>query len=821
MSEAQVVELTVDSSGAERGAAAFVDAMAKAQAASEASLKSIAENTAAIRDNLTAANDNASGSATRNGIEFASLANHVRQAAEAAYAFSSSFRGAVNEMALPTLRLVGSSLAAVGTGLVTATNAAGLGIARLGAAAAEASPLLAPLAVRVSAAGAAMAAFSPSIAGVAASILTRLNPALQALSLLKFLWDSWEAGTQALEKYNQISSNTLGLSGEFYQRIIAGAAASATSVDAVTAAFAKLNDAMKPTLGGSDGLNRLDAHLKAGNFADNSGVASLRSANSAEDQFRALVSLVNQANAAQQSLAAVDLTKTILGSDVAENLRKNPEYLAEMLRLADNLAKTKIISDEELERASTLKKRYDEAIASLTISINPLKDLMVELGIKMHETFTQDISDLAKVLEGLTWVYEKAASLIGLAWDKLKNGFSGKFTAVDAAGNPYEAEVQQREMGQSLIPKSKSTIDRGAYDDFRKEIEKVQADRLRSDASANPDAKAISGAREAKDAYDRAEESLLKYIKTTEAAADAVGKSASEQEKLKAVAQLMAAAEKDGTAVTAELAAKMDALGNRAAAAAQKVADAQIKFAIKRGQDTAFLSSEDVSIADQLSRKYPDVATALASVEANALRTNTAFRSMSSVIETNLTTGITDAISGAKTFGQAMSDTGKVVVRALEEMIVKMLIIQPLMRSLQGGLGGMFGGLFGGSAQGPMPDGSVIGSAHGNAFYGGNVIPFARGGVIDGPMMAPMALMGEAGPEAIVPLRRGPDGNLGIMQQGSAGGSVNAPVNISIDARGADEAGTQRVMQQLEQLKAELPARVVVAVTQARKMRQL
>ena len=47
-------------------------------------------------------------------------------------------------------------------------------------------------------------------------------------------------------------------------------------------------------------------------------------------------------------------------------------------------------------------------------------------------------------------------------------------------------------------------------------------------------------------------------------------------------------------------------------------------------------------------------------------------------------------------------------------------------------------------------------TALGDAFDGGNVIPFARGGVVDRPTLLPMArgagLMGEAGPEGVLPL---------------------------------------------------------------------
>ncbi len=65
---------------------------------------------------------------------------------------------------------------------------------------------------------------------------------------------------------------------------------------------------------------------------------------------------------------------------------------------------------------------------------------------------------------------------------------------------------------------------------------------------------------------------------------------------------------------------------------------------------------------------------------------------------------------------------------------------------------------------------------------GGQVVPFAAGGVVASPTYFPLGrglgLMGEAGPEAVMPLARGPDGRLGI-RSGGGGGATNVTVNIA------------------------------------------
>ncbi|KKM70118.1 hypothetical protein LCGC14_1443910, partial [marine sediment metagenome] len=72
-------------------------------------------------------------------------------------------------------------------------------------------------------------------------------------------------------------------------------------------------------------------------------------------------------------------------------------------------------------------------------------------------------------------------------------------------------------------------------------------------------------------------------------------------------------------------------------------------------------------------------------------------------------------------------------------------------------------------------------AAHGLAFNNGKVLQaFAQGGIVNTPTIFPLArgagLMGEAGPEAILPLTRTRGGDLGVNAEGMGGGLV---VNIT------------------------------------------
>ncbi len=91
--------------------------------------------------------------------------------------------------------------------------------------------------------------------------------------------------------------------------------------------------------------------------------------------------------------------------------------------------------------------------------------------------------------------------------------------------------------------------------------------------------------------------------------------------------------------------------------------------------------------------------------------------------------------------------------------------------------------------------GGVLPFARGGAFSQGQVLPFARGGIVTGPVSFALrggrGLMGEAGPEAIMPLARGPDGRLGVRASGG-GNPVTVVMNITTpDVEGFRRSRTQ------------------------------
>ena len=153
--------------------------------------------------------------------------------------------------------------------------------------------------------------------------------------------------------------------------------------------------------------------------------------------------------------------------------------------------------------------------------------------------------------------------------------------------------------------------------------------------------------------------------------------------------------------------------------------------------------------------------------------------------------GLEDAIVSLTMTGKfSFKDFALSVIEDLTRMVTRMLIIAPILQLIQSLIPGGGGALSGANALSTtkLVPGGIFGN--GGTFANG-IQPFAAGGVVNSPTLFKFAnggagrlgLMGEAGPEAIMPLKRGRDGKLGV----AGGGGTSVVVNV--DAKGTSVQG--------------------------------
>ena len=207
-----------------------------------------------------------------------------------------------------------------------------------------------------------------------------------------------------------------------------------------------------------------------------------------------------------------------------------------------------------------------------------------------------------------------------------------------------------------------------------------------------------------------------------------------------------------------------------------------------------------------------DAKRELADLEAVAVRIS---QSIGDAIGSSLANGIMGLIEGTTTakevFANFLKSIGQILVQEGTKMIA-MYIAIAIAKAIAGMSGGGGGGTMPGAAPQMTPgavvtptgfQGQFAGIAANGATFANGIASFAKGGaftnsIVSSPTMFKFAdggamrtgLMGEAGPEAIMPLSRGADGSLGVQANGlreamdrRQGGASGSPVlNMSFQS---------------------------------------
>ena len=159
-------------------------------------------------------------------------------------------------------------------------------------------------------------------------------------------------------------------------------------------------------------------------------------------------------------------------------------------------------------------------------------------------------------------------------------------------------------------------------------------------------------------------------------------------------------------------------------------------------------------------------------------------KNVADTIANSMGDALTSIVDGTKSVSDAFKDMARAIIAELYQIFVVKQIT------------GMIS-----SAIAPHVPGVQL--ANGGVLNNGQLVPYASGGVVSAPTMFPMSggktgLMGEAGPEAIMPLKRGANGKLGVQAEGGSG-DVIIHQNFNFAANG-DESVKKLIAQAAPQI---------------------
>lgn len=210
---------------------------------------------------------------------------------------------------------------------------------------------------------------------------------------------------------------------------------------------------------------------------------------------------------------------------------------------------------------------------------------------------------------------------------------------------------------------------------------------------------------------------------------------------------------------------------------------------LAEAQRTLALLNDELAKVDPGSARFVQLQEAILGVQDRLTDLADTFPDLSKVAEKEgkkiadeLGFAFSSAFEDAVVRAESLKDVLSGLAQDISRILTRELVTEPLAKAAVDWVksvnwGGLIAGIFGGGA-----------SANGNAFTPAGIQRFANGGVVTAPTLFRyggnrLGVMGEAGAEGVLPLRRGPDGKLGVIAQGGGAMSVSVTNNFMLQGQ--------------------------------------
>lgn len=609
-------------------------------------------------------------------------------------------------------------------------------------------------------------------ADVALQLAAVIAGALIGRSLLKMISTLGLAGS-ALVKFTQALAAA---------RTMGGLAASMSGLGAVAGPVGML-------IGGA-----VVASLVA--FSDNSSAAAIAAKTYAD----ALAEVERRAESAAEAIDKTaqkidEKTRNMLSGGVEEGKRRIDEARQAVDDLFEHLFSSvnlDIVPPEQIKQLEDLRKGLDDG----SVSAEEAEQALYKLANSnpnfqaVAGSFSPLLQALANAIAATDLLAQKLGAVgSGTSFRTLEDASMQSYKAMKDEQAAYIAEADRRaKLGkdQLALENEIARVKKQSLDDgvslTDSQIKRIAEANLAGNAARSSEGKKTSAPKKtADDRFDNMTQQIQDRIAAMRIEAEVTGLVYQEQEKRRMALEL----EQEALKIVREEARK------------------------KGDQDwqNAKLSPDQISKINEMSEAYAQQAEALRLIEEAQGRAESAAGEFYDTFKS----GMIDALKGAESFSDALSK----ILEKLADMVLNSAF-DALFRGATasgGWLTNIFKGLgfSSGGYTGPGPKNKPAGIVHaGEVVWSQDDIRKA-GGVAAveamrkgmGGMAMPAAIQAPTMPK--------------LSSMGGGGGTINAPVNINIDATGADREGLMRVEQQVAKLRQEVPSMVISNVRKAQK----